>query len=59
MNEPYCYPNSHVLVNKFDIRDFDDLHVMEREITQERMATVHQIGGKFDAKHKKRPWNRC
>lgn len=29
----YCYPDSDVLINKFDIRDIDKLHEIERKLT--------------------------
>ncbi len=27
--DPYVYPGTHVLVNKFDLHDFDDLSMAE------------------------------
>lgn len=34
----YCYPNSHVLINKLNIMDAEQLQTAEREITSLRMA---------------------
>ena len=49
----YCYPNTRILVNKFDIRSYDDLNVTEREITALKIleAEKNPINGKFDLKH--------
>ena len=32
-NDPYCYSDTSVLINKLNIRDFDELENAEREIT--------------------------
>lgn len=53
MIDPYCYVNSNVLINKFNITDFDELNTMEREFVSVRMQTVHKLCGKFDAIHLK------
>ena len=29
-DKEYCYPNSHVLINKFNIKTHDELIVVER-----------------------------
>ncbi len=49
----YCYPNSHVLINKLNIQDASALAVAEREITSLRLAfaKAQPIGGRFDLKH--------
>ena len=49
----YCYPNTNVLINKFDIRNINDLTITEREITALKIleAEKNPIRGKFDLKH--------
>lgn len=49
----YRYPNSKVLINKLDIRDFDKLVEIERQYSYFRLAQlqVEPIKGKFDLKH--------
>ena len=49
----YCYPNTNVLINKFNIRNHDDLNITEREITALKIleAEKNPINGKFDLKH--------
>jgi cell filamentation protein len=49
----YCYPDSYVLRNKFDIWDAGALHVAEREIVSAKLAYIkdNPIKGKFDLKH--------
>ena len=49
----YCYPESHVLINKLNIQDGDALHTAEREITSLRLAAakMQPIKGKLDMKH--------
>ncbi len=49
----YCYPNSFVLKNKLGLRDAEQLHIAEREITSVRIleARVNPIPGSFDLKH--------
>lgn len=49
----YCYPDSNVLINKFNITNSDDLSVAEREITSVKLAYAKQnrISGNFDLKH--------
>ena len=49
----YCYPDSHVLINKLNIQNADTLHIAEREITSLRLAAakMQPIKGKFDMKH--------
>lgn len=36
MQDPYCYPNTNVLRNKINIRDFDVLQEAERRLTKYR-----------------------
>ncbi len=49
----YCYPDTDVLINKLDIRDFDKLHIFERKLTMLRLLELldKPINGKFDFKH--------
>ncbi|MDD4779563.1 MAG: Fic family protein [Tissierellia bacterium] len=49
----YCYPNSDILKNKFNIKDQNSLNVAERELTSLRLAEieVNQIKGVFDLQH--------
>lgn len=52
-DERYCYPHSNVLINKLGIKDAQQLHVAEREITSLRIsrAKMNPIKGSFDLKH--------
>lgn len=52
-DEKYCYPDSNVLINKFGIRNFEDLHIKEYEIAVEATVknTFFPINGDFDLKH--------
>ena len=49
----YCYHNSNVLINKFDIREQEALTVAERQITALKIAEIerHPHKGSFDLKH--------
>lgn len=49
----YCYPNSNVLENKFDIRDADELSLAERAITGNKIFMLGDncIKGDFDLSH--------
>jgi len=49
----YCYPNSNVLINKFDIRDNETLSKAERKLTKirQRQLQAKPITGNFDLKH--------
>lgn len=53
MDKKYCYPNSNVLINKFDIQDSEKLEAIERQITSSREFELKKqpINGKFDLKH--------
>lgn len=37
-DKEYCYPNSNVLINKLNIKTYDELVVAEREITSLKIA---------------------
>jgi len=49
----YCYPESDVLINKFDIRDKEALNTIERQITALNILKLEEtpIKGVFDLKH--------
>jgi cell filamentation protein len=49
----YCYPDSYVLRNKFNIRDEKELTALETEMTSVSMAQAIEfpVKGKFDLKH--------
>lgn len=49
----YCYPDSTVLINKFDIRDKDALHSAERRITALKITELESnpIKGDYDLSH--------
>ena len=53
MKDPYCYPNSRILRNKFDIRDLDELHDAERTLAKYRARELFEepIAGGFDFRH--------
>ena len=56
MEDPYCYPKSRVLKNKFNIRDNDELHVAERRLAKYRAEELMHdpIKGRFDFRHLRR-----
>jgi cell filamentation protein len=51
--DPYLYPGTSVLQNKFAIRDEDTLKTLEYEHTELRIDELHiqPINGKFDLSH--------
>ena len=53
MQDPYCYPNSRVLKNKFNIHDLDGLHEAERHLSKYRTEELlhSPIRGRFDFTH--------
>lgn len=53
MQDPYCYPDTRVLRNKLNIRDLDELHDRERDLSNLRARELFEnpIAGKFDLKH--------
>lgn len=53
MMDPYVYPNTNVLKNKFDIIDKDVLATVERQYTTQRIVELKEksIHGEFDLKH--------
>lgn len=52
----YCYPNSSVLKNKFDLLEQDQLDAFEADITLARIISIENnpIQGNFDFNHLKR-----
>ena len=52
-NGQYCYPHTHVLKNKLDIRDKDELFKVEQELSSARYFEISQrpIPGDFSLEH--------
>ena len=52
-NSVYCYPNSEVLVNKFDVRIASELFKIENDITIYKLYMLREQGitGNFDVSH--------
>ena len=52
-NSVYCYPNSNVLVNKFNVRVADELFKIENDITIYKLYLLREKGitGDFDVNH--------
>ncbi len=52
-NSIYCYKDSNVLVNKFDIKDTEKLEEVERKIVLAKLYELRQNNdiGEFDVKH--------
>jgi len=44
----YCYPESDVLINRFDIRDKDALNIVEKQITSLKIAQLEASPAKGD-----------
>lgn len=53
MKDPYLYPNTEILMNKFDIKDINVLNSMEADFTSSRLKDIIQNGikGNFDLDH--------
>lgn len=51
--DPYVYPGTDVLKNKFDLRDHDELSLRERQSTHRRTFDLQRVPvrGSFDAMH--------
>lgn len=51
----YCYPDSDILINKFDIRDRNKLQMIERKLTMIRLLELFHdpVKGNFDFQHLK------
>ena len=56
MQDPYCYPNSRVLKNKLNIRDFDRLWEAEKRLSKYREIELLNapLRGRFDFEHLKK-----
>ena len=56
MDSKYCYPNSNVLKNKFNIRNQLKLFNIEKEFTSVRLQELQNkpIKGNFDFNHLKK-----
>lgn len=55
-DKTYCYPNTHILKNKLNIQDADELRKAERELTSTRIHELEMespIPTTFDANHLK------
>ena len=52
--DPYCYPDSEVLINKLGIRDGDELEKAESALTFIRLAQIDIVRGEFDYEHLRR-----
>ena len=52
-NDFYCYPGTTVLINKFNIRNKDELNTVERQITALNILKLEETPtkGSFDLKH--------
>lgn len=53
MQDPYCFPNTNILRNKFNIKDNDELHAAERRLAKYRAEELlnSPIKGYFDLAH--------
>ena len=53
MRDPYLYPNTEVLKNKFSVIDNEKLNTIEAEYTSTRLKEImeHPINGNFDLDH--------
>lgn len=53
MKDPYLYPNTEILINKFDIQNIDELNSLEADFTSSRLKDIIQAGlpGNFDLDH--------
>ena len=53
MKDPYLYPNTEILINKFNIKNLSKLNSMEADFTSSRLKDIIQYGieGNFDLKH--------
>lgn len=53
MKDPYLYPNTEILINKFNIKNMDRLNSLEADFTSSRLKDIIQNGilGNFDLEH--------
>ena len=55
MHDPYRYPDASVFINRFDIRNADELARIKRELTYTKLGLLaQQVIGRFDVAHLKR-----
>lgn len=56
MSDPYCYPNSRILKNKFNIHNLNELHEAERRLSKYRVEELFNspLVGHYDFDHLKR-----
>ena len=49
----YCYPNSNVLMNKFNIRDYESLQEIEQDISFAKITYLgaNPLKGNFDLEY--------
>ena len=52
-SDTYCYPNSRVLINNFNIREQEALSIAERQITALKIAELERqpLKGSFNLNH--------
>lgn len=52
-HDPYLYPNSEILKNKYDLQTKEDLEALEGDFTALRLRelAIAPLGGKFDFAH--------
>ena len=50
MKDLYLYPNTEIMINKFNIKDSNELNSMEADFTSSRLKDIIQYGleGKSD-----------
>lgn len=53
MKDPYLYPNTEILINKFAIKDNNELNSLEADFTSSRLKDIIQNGipGDFNLEH--------
>lgn len=53
MLNPYLYPNTEILINKFNIKDIDKLNSLKADFTSSRLKDIIQYGisGDFNLDH--------
>lgn len=52
-DEKYCYPDSDVLINKYGIKELEELYKKERRVTAVTITNIslNPVKGNFDLKH--------
>ena len=54
MNDPYVYPGTNVLINKFEIQEQSKLDTLEIKITSAKKLMLSEVESSFDYTHLKR-----